>query len=128
MFLRASQAPLLLYASWDSKASRPPVAAMVVWASQNLVFMENVRSLAAAARGCTPGQLALALVHVQLEDVFSISGTSCIKYLKENVAAAHLKLTADEKKRLETNFDARHVARDWNFSAMTSFTHAGGKA
>lgn len=76
---------------------------------QNLVFMEKVRSLA-AARGCTPGQLALALVHVQSEDVFSISGTRRIKYLKENVAAAHLKLTADEKKRLETNFDARHVS------------------
>ncbi len=75
---------------------------------QNLALVEKVRSLA-AAKGCTPGQLALAWVHAQGDDVFPIPGTRRIKYLEENVAAAHIKLTAEDKKALEDIFDVKHV-------------------
>ena len=76
---------------------------------QNLALVEKVRSLA-AAKGCTPGQLALAWVHAQGEDVFPIPGTKRIKYLEENVAAAHIKLTAEDKQALESIFDAKDVS------------------
>ena len=75
---------------------------------QNLALVDKVRSLA-AAKDCTPGQLALAWVHAQGEDVFPIPGTRRTKYLEENVAAAHIKLTADDKKALEEIFDAKQV-------------------
>ena len=75
---------------------------------QNLALVDKVRSLA-AAKTCTPGQLALAWVHAQGEDVFPIPGTRRTKYLEENVAAAHIKLTADDKKALEEIFDAKQV-------------------
>lgn len=73
------------------------------------MLVEKVGSMA-AARGCTPGHLTLAWIHAQGKDVFPIPGTRRIKYLEENVSAAHLKLIADEKKLLETISDARHVA------------------
>lgn len=46
---------------------------------QNLELVEAVRSIA-QRKGCTPGQLALAWVHAQGDDVFTIPGTRRIKY------------------------------------------------
>lgn len=45
---------------------------------QNLELVDAVKALA-AKKGCTPGQLALAWVHAQGEDVFPIPGTKRIK-------------------------------------------------
>ena len=42
-------------------------------ASQNLQLVEKVNEIA-ARKGCTPGQLALAWVHAQGDDVFPIPG------------------------------------------------------
>ena len=47
----------------------------------------KVRELA-DAKGCTPGQLALAWVLAQGDDVAPIPGTKRVKYLEENVGAA----------------------------------------
>ena len=44
-------------------------------------------------KGCTPGQLALAWVLAQGEDVVPIPGTKRRKYLEENLAAADVELT-----------------------------------
>ena len=43
---------------------------------QNLQLVEKVKEIA-ARKGCTPGQLALAWVHAQGEDVFPIPGAFC---------------------------------------------------
>lgn len=48
---------------------------------QNLELVEAVKALA-AKKGCTAGQLALAWVHAQGEDVFPIPGTKRIKYAR----------------------------------------------
>ena len=53
----------------------------------NLALVDKVREIA-AAKGCTPGQLALAWVLAQGEDVAPIPGTKRVKYLEENVGAA----------------------------------------
>ena len=42
---------------------------------------------AGGGKGCTPGQLALAWVLAQGEDVAPIPGTKRVKYLEENVGA-----------------------------------------
>ncbi|MCE6999417.1 aldo/keto reductase [Saccharothrix sp. S26] len=68
--------------------------------ARNTAIVEALRALA-AERGVTPGQLALAWVHHQGEDVVPIPGTKRVKYLEENVAAASLDLTADELRAIE---------------------------
>jgi aryl-alcohol dehydrogenase-like predicted oxidoreductase len=55
--------------------------------TRNLELVEGVRSMA-EARGVTPGQLALAWVLAQGDDVVPIPGTKRVRYLEENVAAA----------------------------------------
>jgi aryl-alcohol dehydrogenase-like predicted oxidoreductase len=66
----------------------------------NLVLVEKVREIA-ADKGCTPGQLALAWVLAQGDDVVPIPGTKRVAYLEENVGAAGVELTADDLVALE---------------------------
>ncbi|KAK9808782.1 hypothetical protein WJX72_003563 [[Myrmecia] bisecta] len=67
---------------------------------QNLKLVANVKELA-AQKGVTPGQLALAWVHHQGDDVFPIPGTKRLKYLEENIAAFHITLSPEELRALE---------------------------
>jgi aryl-alcohol dehydrogenase-like predicted oxidoreductase len=66
----------------------------------NLALVEKVRELA-SSKGCTPGQLALAWVLAQGEDVVPIPGTKRVRYLEENVGAVSVELTADDLTALE---------------------------
>jgi aryl-alcohol dehydrogenase-like predicted oxidoreductase len=50
----------------------------------------------ANAKGCTPGQLALAWVLAQGEDIIPIPGTKRRIFLEENVGAAAVSLSPDE--------------------------------
>ena len=67
---------------------------------QNVKLVQNVKALA-DRKGCTPGQLAIAWVQHQGDDVISIPGTKRVKYLEQNVAAADIKLTKQELQELE---------------------------
>ncbi|MFZ0240588.1 MAG: aldo/keto reductase [Desulfobacterales bacterium] len=69
-------------------------------------FDVNLRATAvlremAVQKGATPGQIALAWLLHQGADIVPIPGTKRRRYLEENVAAAALKLAADEIKRLD---------------------------
>ncbi|TKJ30972.1 aldo/keto reductase [Blastococcus sp. CCUG 61487] len=66
----------------------------------NLRLVEEVRAMA-AEKGATAGQLALAWVMAQGDDVVPIPGTKRRSYLEENVGAADLQLSADDLARLE---------------------------
>jgi len=66
---------------------------------RNLRLVEELRCLA-EARGCSPAQLALAWVLAQGEDVVPIPGTKRRAYLEENVMAADLVLTPEDRARL----------------------------
>ena len=55
----------------------------------------------AAEKGCTPGQLALAWVLAQGENVVPIPGTKRRRYLEENIAAADVDLSADDLARID---------------------------
>ncbi len=61
----------------------------------NLQLVGKIGAIA-AAKGCTPGQLALAWVLAQGEDIIPIPGTKKLRYLEENVAAAAIVLSEDE--------------------------------
>jgi len=63
--------------------------------AKNLELAAKIRSYA-EARGCTPGQLALAWVLAQGEDIIPIPGTKRRGYLDENLGAAEIALTAAE--------------------------------
>jgi aryl-alcohol dehydrogenase-like predicted oxidoreductase len=72
----------------------------------NLALVAQVEKIA-EAKGCTPGQLALAWVLAQGDDVAPIPGTKRVTYLEENVAAAAVTLDEGDLADL-----ARAVPRD----------------
>jgi aryl-alcohol dehydrogenase-like predicted oxidoreductase len=67
---------------------------------RNLELVGVIRSIA-ADKGVTPGQVALAWVQAQGDDVVPIPGTKRRRYLEENVAALDVSLSPDERDRLE---------------------------
>lgn len=62
-------------------------------------LVNRVREIA-AEKGVTPSQLALAWVLAQGDDIVPIPGTKRRAYLEENLAAAGIRLSADDLARL----------------------------
>jgi aryl-alcohol dehydrogenase-like predicted oxidoreductase len=79
--------------------------------SRNLELVATVRSMA-EDKGCTAGQLALAWVLAQGDDVVPIPGTKRQSYLRENVGALDITLNPDEMAALDAAFPTRSVAGD----------------
>lgn len=71
--------------------------------AKNLALVEQVREIA-AAKGITAGQLALAWVLAQGEDVVPIPGTKRRNFLKENVDALNVTLSAEDLAAIEQVF------------------------
>ncbi len=67
----------------------------------NLGLVDVVREVA-ARHGCTPGQVALAWVLAQGDDVVPIPGTRRRRYLEENVAAVNVTLETKDLEGLES--------------------------
>jgi aryl-alcohol dehydrogenase-like predicted oxidoreductase len=67
---------------------------------KNLDLVRRVEEIAAEKR-CTPGQLALAWLLAQGEDIIPIPGTKRRKYLDENAAAVKVKLSQDDLRRID---------------------------
>jgi aryl-alcohol dehydrogenase-like predicted oxidoreductase len=70
---------------------------------RNLGLARRVHEIAARI-GCTPGQLALAWVLTQGDDIVPIPGTKRRRYLEENVKAVDLSLDADTLAELSNAF------------------------
>jgi aryl-alcohol dehydrogenase-like predicted oxidoreductase len=66
----------------------------------NLKLVDEVRGLA-TEKGCTAGQLALAWVMAQGDDVVPIPGTKRRSYLEENIGACDITLTDKDLARLD---------------------------
>jgi aryl-alcohol dehydrogenase-like predicted oxidoreductase len=77
----------------------------------NLELVARVETLA-EERGVTPGQLALAWVIAQGEDVVPIPGTKRLTYLEQNTAATGIALTAEELERLDAALPSGAAAGD----------------
>jgi aryl-alcohol dehydrogenase-like predicted oxidoreductase len=65
----------------------------------NRALVDEVAAVA-SAHGATPGQVALAWVLAQGDDMIPIPGTKRIPYVEENAAAARITLSPDELDRL----------------------------
>jgi aryl-alcohol dehydrogenase-like predicted oxidoreductase len=77
----------------------------------NLTLVEKITEVA-QEKGCTPGQLALAWVLAQGDDIVPIPGTKRVRYLEENVAATDVKLSAEDLQTLERAVPREAVAGD----------------
>jgi aryl-alcohol dehydrogenase-like predicted oxidoreductase len=69
--------------------------------ADNVAIVEVIDQLA-SAKGCTPGQIALAFVHAAGRDVAPIPGTKRRAYLEENVGALDVELTEEDLAALDT--------------------------
>ena len=69
--------------------------------ADNIAIVELIDELA-SAKGCTPGQIALAFVHAAGRDVAPIPGTKRRSYLEENVGALDVELTDEDLALLDT--------------------------
>jgi len=80
--------------------------------ARNLALVEQVNAMA-ADKGVTAGQLALAWVLAQGDDIVPIPGTRQTARLQENLGALDVRLSADELARIDAIFppDAAAGAR-----------------
>lgn len=77
----------------------------------NVALVDTVRELA-AAKGATPGQVALAWLLAQGDDVVPIPGTKRVRYLEENLGADEVALDAADLERLDALRPAGDRAHD----------------
>jgi aryl-alcohol dehydrogenase-like predicted oxidoreductase len=78
---------------------------------KNLELVEKVKELA-NEKGIKPGQLALAWVLAQGDDVVPIPGTKHIDYLKENIEALDIELSDEDLDRLNEAMPTGSTAGD----------------
>jgi aryl-alcohol dehydrogenase-like predicted oxidoreductase len=88
----------------------------------NLELVAKIRQFAEAA-GMTPGQLALAWVLAQGEDIVPIPGTKRRKYLEENAAAADFALAPKVVNSLRELFHLDAAAGDRYIPAMKALVN-----
>ncbi|WP_259404238.1 aldo/keto reductase [Hymenobacter sp. HSC-4F20] len=75
---------------------------------KNLDLVARIKEMA-TEKECTPGQLALAWVLAQGEDIVPIPGTKRVPYLEENVGAADILLSLEDLARIN-QLAPQHVA------------------
>jgi aryl-alcohol dehydrogenase-like predicted oxidoreductase len=68
--------------------------------TKNLALVDAIRAIA-AAKGCTPAQLAIAWVMAQGDDIVPIPGTKRRRYLEDNLGAAGIALSRDDLARID---------------------------
>jgi len=67
--------------------------------TKNLLLVEKIKAIA-VQKGITAGQLALAWVLAQGDDIVPIPGTKRRNYLEENIAAGAISISADEMQEI----------------------------
>lgn len=82
----------------DWRRKQPRFQGENFYANRKLV--EQVEEIA-ENKGVKPGQLALAWVLAQGDDIVPIPGTKHVEYLKENIEACDIELTQDELAQLD---------------------------
>jgi aryl-alcohol dehydrogenase-like predicted oxidoreductase len=85
---------------------------------RNLELVERVEELA-AEKDVTPGQLALAWVLAQGDDIVPIPGTTHVEHLEENAGALEVELSDDDLRELESVFPLGAAAGD-RYADMSS--------
>jgi aryl-alcohol dehydrogenase-like predicted oxidoreductase len=91
--------------------------------TRNLDLVAQVQALA-KDKGCTPGQLALAWVLAQGDDIVPIPGTKRRAYLEENIAALDVRLEPADLEALAKIFPANAAAGNRYADVMMSSVNA----
>ena len=86
---------------------------------KNLELVDQIGAIA-KKKGCTPGQITLAWLLAQGEDIIPIPGTKKLKYLEENLGALEVSLTDDENKEIRNAVEAADVHGGRYPEAMSS--------
>ncbi|MET0927338.1 MAG: aldo/keto reductase, partial [Solirubrobacterales bacterium] len=85
---------------------------------KNLELVERVREIA-SERDVTPGQLALAWLLHQGEDIVPIPGTKRRSYLEQNAGALEVELTDQDLERIDAEIPAAQGDR-YDAQGMTA--------
>lgn len=104
-FLTGTVQPGTLGAA-DFRATMPRFQAEA--GQSNLRLVDALKAVA-QCKGCTPGQLAIAWVLHQGEDMVPIPGTRRLDWLDENLGAADIALSADDLAQIEQAVPAGDV-------------------
>ncbi len=72
--------------------------------NKNLEIVKKVEEIA-KSKSVTPAQIALAWVISKGNDMFPLTGTKRIKYLKENIESINIKLEKDEIEQLDNLYN-----------------------
>ncbi|KAL5391862.1 hypothetical protein DPSP01_001151 [Paraphaeosphaeria sporulosa] len=75
---------------------------------KNIQLVNTLKSMA-DKKGCTPGQLTLAWMMDQGDDIFPIPGTKKIPYLEENVGACQVSFTPAENAQIRQAIENAEV-------------------
>jgi aryl-alcohol dehydrogenase-like predicted oxidoreductase len=84
--------------------------------SHNLTLVARVRAIAEEV-GCTPAQLALAWLLAKDDGIVPIPGTTRVRHIEDNAAAADIVLTARQVKELDEAIQPDEVVGARNTSA-----------
>ncbi|KEY66708.1 hypothetical protein S7711_09726 [Stachybotrys chartarum IBT 7711] len=85
--------------------------------AKNIVLVNRLKTLA-DNKGCTPGQLALAWLSAQGEDIIPIPGTKKLKYMEENVGALKVHISKKEVQEIRDEVEKAEVAGHRNPPGM----------
>ncbi|KAL7806867.1 NADP-dependent oxidoreductase domain-containing protein [Trichoderma aethiopicum] len=90
---------------------------------KNLALADKIGSIA-AGKGVTPGQLTLAWLLAQGDDIFPIPGTKKVKYLEENLGAINVTVTKEEDAEIRKAIDETEVTGGRYSDAMAGHLFA----
>ncbi|GBG75922.1 hypothetical protein CBR_g21164 [Chara braunii] len=94
---------------------------------KNRVFYERLKAMA-DKQGVKPGQLALAWLHQQGNDVFPIPGTTKITNLEDNIASQAIVLSKEEMEEVEALVPVEDVVGDRYSAAFMATSWEKGQA
>jgi len=77
--------------------------------AKNLKLVESLTRIA-ESKGCTPGQLTLAWLLAQGDDILPIPGTTKVKNLEENWGALQVSLSPEEERTIRAEVEKAEVA------------------
>ncbi|KAK6382012.1 hypothetical protein LTS17_003897 [Exophiala oligosperma] len=75
---------------------------------KNLKLVQEIKALA-DAKGCTPGQLVLAFLMAQGDDIIPIPGTTKTKNFDDNMGALKVKITPEDNQKIRKAINAAEV-------------------
>ncbi|KAH7139333.1 NADP-dependent oxidoreductase domain-containing protein [Dendryphion nanum] len=90
---------------------------------KNIKLVEALQEIA-KKKGCTSGQLSLAWLLAQGDDIIPIPGTKKVKYLDENVASINVSLTDEEVQQIRAEIEKVEVAGERYPAGFNSFCFA----